>query len=28
VRLVKAARPGKIVYSDKYQIVAETPYWA
>jgi hypothetical protein len=28
VRLVTTEKPGKIVYSDKYQIVAETPYWA
>jgi hypothetical protein len=28
VRLVVTDRPGKIVYSDSYQIVAETPYWA
>jgi hypothetical protein len=28
VRLVTTHRPGKIVYSDWYQIVAETPYWA
>ena len=28
VRLVTTARPGKIVYSDMFQIVAETPYWA
>jgi hypothetical protein len=28
VRLVKTNRPGKIVYSDRYQVVAETPYWA
>lgn len=28
VRLVTADRPGKIVYRDKYQVVAETPYWA
>jgi hypothetical protein len=28
VRLVAAGRPGKIVYRDPYQVVAETPYWA
>ena len=28
VRLVTTRRPGKIVYSDWHQIVAETPYWA
>jgi hypothetical protein len=28
VRLVTTDRPGKIVYRDAYQIVAETPYWA
>lgn len=28
VRMVNTHRPGKIVYSDSYQIVAETPYWA
>ena len=28
VRLVKTHRPGKIVYHDRYQVVAETPYWA
>jgi hypothetical protein len=28
VRLVTADRPGKIVYQDAYQVVAETPYWA
>jgi hypothetical protein len=27
-RLVTANNPGKIVYSDEYQVVAETPYWA
>jgi hypothetical protein len=27
VRLVTTNRPGKIVYSDRYQVVAETPYW-
>lgn len=26
VRLVTTKKPGKIVYSDPYQIVAETPY--
>ncbi len=28
VRLVTTDRPGKIVYRDDDQIVAETPYWA
>ena len=28
VRLVTTHKPGKIVYSDRYQVVAETPYWA
>lgn len=28
VRLVRARTPGKVVYEDKFQIVAETPYWA
>jgi hypothetical protein len=28
VRLVTTQRPGKVVYEDAYQIVAETPYWA
>jgi hypothetical protein len=28
VRLVRSRKPGKIIYEDKYQIVAETPYWA
>ena len=28
VRLVTTEKPGKIVYQDRYQIVAETPYWA
>ena len=28
VRLIKTERPGKIVYADEYQVVAETPYWA
>jgi hypothetical protein len=28
VRLIVTDRPGKIVYSDSYQIVAETWYWA
>ena len=27
-RLVTTGRPGKIVYEDEFQIVAETPYWA
>jgi hypothetical protein len=28
VRLVTTDKPGEIVYQDRYQIVAETPYWA
>lgn len=28
VRLVKSDKPGKIVYEDSDQVVAETPYWA
>lgn len=28
VRLVTTVRPGKIVYSDEFQVVAETPWWA
>lgn len=28
VRLVASDQPGKIVYRDPYQVVAETPYWA
>ena len=28
VRLVTTATPGEIVYEDRYQVVAETPYWA
>ena len=28
VRLVRTEKPGKIVYRDRYQVVAETPYWA
>jgi hypothetical protein len=28
VRLATTERPGKIVYSDEFQVVAETPYWA
>jgi hypothetical protein len=27
VRQVVRRRPGKIVYSDTYQVVAETPHW-
>jgi hypothetical protein len=27
IRLLKSENPGKIVYSDRYQIVAETPRW-
>jgi hypothetical protein len=27
VRMVTSSRPGQIVYSDRYQIVAETPRW-
>jgi hypothetical protein len=28
VRMVTSNKPGKIVYADDYQVVAETPYWA
>jgi hypothetical protein len=28
VRMVTTKNPGKIVYEDEYQVVAETPYWA
>ncbi len=28
VRIVRTDRPGKIVYRDRFQVVAETPYWA
>jgi hypothetical protein len=28
VRIVSTERPGKVVYEDEYQVVAETPYWA
>ena len=28
VRFVTARDPGKIVYSDRFQVVAETPHWA
>lgn len=28
VRLVRTDEPGKIVYRDRYQIVAETPRWS
>jgi hypothetical protein len=28
VRLVTTEKPGRIVYEDRFQIVAETPYWA
>jgi hypothetical protein len=28
VRMVTTKKPGKIVYADEYQVVAETPYWA
>ena len=27
IRMVTSERPGKIVYEDDYQVVAETPYW-
>ncbi|QEH39182.1 hypothetical protein OJF2_77940 [Aquisphaera giovannonii] len=27
-RMITAEKPGKIVYEDTYQVVAETPYWA
>lgn len=28
VRMVTSEKPGKIVYEDDHQVVAETPYWA
>jgi hypothetical protein len=28
VRMVTTRKPGKIVYEDPYQVVAETPCWA
>jgi hypothetical protein len=28
VRLITSERPGKIVYEDEFQVVAETPGWA
>ena len=28
VRVVTARQPGKVVYSDRFQVVAETPRWA
>jgi hypothetical protein len=28
VRMFRTDDPGRIVYSDRYQIVAETPWWA
>jgi hypothetical protein len=28
VRLVTSEKPGKIVYADRFQVVAETPRWA
>jgi hypothetical protein len=28
VRMITTERPGRIVYEDEYQVVAETPYWA
>jgi hypothetical protein len=28
VRMVTSERPGRIVYEDDYQVVAETPSWA
>ena len=28
VRMITTEKPGKIVYEDDYQVVAETPYWA
>ncbi len=28
VRLVTTEKPGRIVYEDEYQVVAETPDWA
>lgn len=28
VRMLTSDRPGKILYEDAFQVVAETPYWA
>ena len=28
VRLLTSAKPGRIVYEDRFQVVAETPRWA
>jgi hypothetical protein len=28
VRMVTTERPGRVVYEDEYQVVAETPRWA
>jgi hypothetical protein len=28
VRVITSDKPGKVVYSDSYQVVAETPQWA
>ncbi len=28
VRMVTTEKPGRIVYEDEYQVVAETPYWS
>ena len=28
VRMIRAERPGRIVYEDAFQVVAETPRWA
>jgi hypothetical protein len=28
VRMITTEKPGKIVYEDDHQVVAETPYWA
>lgn len=28
VRMITTRKPGRIVYSDPHQVVAETPYWA
>src|SRR5262249_37422700 len=28
VRLITTQKPGRIVFEDKFQVVAETPYWA
>ena len=28
VRMITTAKPGKLVYEDEFQVVAETPPWA